>query len=369
MIKLDPANIDMGGIKEAAELIDAGALVAFPTETVYGIACRARSDSLGRLDRVKGRSAQKRFTLHIAQPSNVDTYVPTMKIIARKLIRNAWPGPVTIVFELQRRDIDIQRKKLEPDVFESLYKNGSIGIRCPDHPVATALLGQTLNPVVAPSANLTGHSPAVNGEQVLRRLSGRIDMLLDAGPSQYGVNSTVVKMSKKGLEILRPGVCSKERLRTLSKVKFLFVCTGNTCRSPMAEGFCKKYLAEKLHAHIDELDQIGYTVDSAGVIGSVGFPASPQAVVACAAKGVDLGAHRNKGLSEKLIEESDFIYVMEPAHREKVLAIVPSAAGRCLLLEENGRVLDPIGHPQSFYDSCAEQIQKAVTERIDELAI
>ena len=367
VVKLDPASVDLEKVKEAAGLIDDGALVAFPTETVYGIACRANRDTLARLGQLKGRSPQKYFTLHISRPEDADTYVPRIRLSTQKLIRNAWPGPVTIVFELDKPDIEKQRHKVGRGVFDSLYKNGSIGIRCPDHPIATALLKQTRHPVVAPSANLGGESPAIDGDQVLERLSDRIDMLLDGGPSRYGLNSTVVKMGKTGMELLRPGVCSEEHVRTWSRIKFLFVCTGNTCRSPMAEGIFRKYLAEKLHAHVDELEKIGYTVDSAGTLGSVGFPATMQAVIACANKGVDIRSHWNKGLSNELIEESDVIYVMERIHRERVLEMAPGAAERCYLLEEDGQIPDPIGRPQDFYDSCAERIERAVVKRISEL--
>ncbi|MFC1633590.1 L-threonylcarbamoyladenylate synthase [Planctomycetota bacterium] len=369
MIKIDPANIEKEKIKKAAELIDAGALVAFPTETVYGIACRARSDSLAKLSSLKERSSEKHFTLHVAQPNDVDSYVPTIKLNAKKLIQNAWPGPLTIVFDLDKPDIEKQRKKLEQDVIEHLYKNDSLGIRCPDHPIATTLLRQAFHPVVAPSANLAGEPPSINGDQVVDRFSGQIDMLLDAGPTKYGLNSTIVKIGKNGIEVLRPGVFSEEHVKALSRIKFLFVCTGNTCRSPMAEGIFRKYLAEKINANVDEIEKIGYTVESAGMIGSIGFPASPESVVACTAKGVNIEAHRNKRLSKALIEESDYIFVMESVHRAKVLALVPQAADRCLLLKENGQIPDPIGRPQSDYDRCAEQIERAVKNRISELVI
>ena len=165
VVKLDAANVDSAKIKEAASLVDDGGLVAFPTETVYGIACQAKTDSLARLNDIKGRDRTKYYTLHIGQKNNVKKYVPTIGLRAEKLIRNAWPGPLTIVFELDHTDIDKQKKNLERKFFKSLYTNNSIGIRCPDNPIATMLLQATNNPVIAPSANIAGQPPAVDAEQ------------------------------------------------------------------------------------------------------------------------------------------------------------------------------------------------------------
>ncbi len=369
VVKLDAESVDSGKIKEAAALVDAGRIVAFPTETVYGIACRVKADSLARLDKLKARSSDKHYTLHIGQRIDVNKYVPKIKLNAQKLIKNAWPGPLTIVFELDQDDINKQQQSLQQDVFESLYKGDSIGIRCPDNLIAAMLLRQARNPVVAPSANLKGQTPAVDGSQVLAQLSGRIEMLLDAGPCKYAKSSTVVKMGKGGLQVLRPGVYSQTELEAMSQVKFLFVCTGNTCRSPMAEGILQKYLAEKLQCQVDNLEKIGYKVSSAGVINSTGFPASTEAIAACEARGIDITAHRNKGLSRELIGESDFIFAMERIHRDRVVALEPDAANKCLLLAGNKGIPDPIGRPQKFYNDCAKLIEKALKKRIAELLI
>ena len=369
VLKLDAAQIDSAKINEAVTLIDSGGLVAFPTETVYGIACRVKIDSLARLDDIKGRSAGKYYTLHIGRKGEVEKYVPTIGFKAKKLISNAWPGPLTVVFDLDRKDIDKQQNNLEKEVFESLYKNNSIGIRCPDNLIASMLLQQTSNPVVAPSANITDRPPAVEAEQVLEQLSGRIDLLLDAGPCKYKKSSTVVKIGKRGLKILRPGFYSQEELEALSRIKFLFVCTGNTCRSPMAEGIFRKYLAEKLQCNVDGLDKMGYKTNSAGIIGSVGFPASAEAVAACAAMGVDIKAHRNKALSKELIEESDIVFAMEQIHRDRAIALDSKAAEKCLLLAGNTGIPDPMGHPQQFYSNCAKLIERVVQKRIGELEI
>jgi protein-tyrosine phosphatase len=274
-----------------------------------------------------------------------------------------------MVFDLDEKDINKQRQKLEKEVFEELYKNNSIGVRCPDNPIATMLLQQTNNPVIAPSANISGDSPAIEADHVLERFSGQIDMLLDAGPCRYKESSTVVKMGKKGLGILRLGVFSWAELEVLSQITFLFVCTGNTCRSPMAEGIFRKYLAEKLQCKVEHLDKMGYKVTSAGTMGSIGFPASAEAVAVCAAKGINIGDHRNKSLSKSLIKDSDFIFVMERVHRDMIMSIEPEAADRCLLLAGNEDIPDPIGRSQKFYENCARLIEKAIKERINGLAI
>lgn len=369
VIKLDRDKADIAKIKEAATLVDSGGLVAFPTESVYGIACRANIDSLIKLNNLKGRDSDKYYTLHISQKNEAKKYVPTIGLKAEKLIKSAWPGPLTIVFELDDQDMDKQQISLKRGVFESLYKNKSIGIRCPDNPIASILLRLTHNPVVAPSANVTGQMPATDAQEVLAQFSGQINLLLDAGPCKYKQSSTVVKIGKKDLEILRPGVYSQLELEAMSEVKFLFVCSGNTCRSPMAVGIFRKYLAEKLQCEVDLLGKIGYKISSAGIMYTAGSPASTEATAACAAKGIDIKAHRSQALSREIIEENDFIFAMSRVHCERVIALSQEASNKCMLLAEDKDIPDPIGQGQQVFNNCAELIEKAVKKRIGELVI
>jgi L-threonylcarbamoyladenylate synthase len=369
VIKIDANNIDDSALRKAAAVVDAGGLVAFPTETVYGIACRVSSASLDKLNQLKGRPSEKYYTLHIADPDDVSKYVPTMGLRAKKLVKIAWPGPLTIVFELNDKDLKLQKARFQHEVFDNLYRDSSIGIRCPDNSVAKKLLSFTTSAVVAPSANLTNQPPAVNAGQVSEQFKNQLDTILDAGTCKFAKNSTVAKISKVGIEILRQGVLTESQVLEMAKVTILFVCTGNSCRSPMAEYLFKKYLAEKLVCPVDALEQKGYIIRSAGTMGLVGFPATDEAVNACLAKGVDISAHRSSALTRQLIEQSDLIYVMSQAHGQAVVEICLEAAEKCMLLAEDRDIADPIGQSQSIYDSCADLIDNAVKKIIGELVL
>lgn len=360
---------DLDRIREAAQAVEAGGLVAFPTETVYGIACRVERTALARLDRIKGRDACKHYTLHIGQLDEYRRYVRNVGMRAEKLIRQGWPGPLTLVFTLDAEQLAERRNELGNDVADTIYKDGSIGIRCPDHPVASLLLRLVSCPVVAPSANRAGDEPAREADEVIARLGEDVDLVLDAGPCKYGTSSTVAAVTKQGIQLLREGVYPASQLKKMAEITFLFVCTGNTCRSPMAEGLFRRYLAEKIGCDIDELADRGYKVLSAGTMNMVGVPASAEAVRACALKGVDIGSHMSRPLTPSLIDASDFIYGMTRAHCEQVIFLSPEAQQKCHLLVPGGEVPDPIGQPQEYFNRCAGYIEAAVKARISELAI
>lgn len=137
----------------------------------------------------------------------------------------------------------------------------------------------------------------------------------------------------------------------------------------MAEGIFRKYLAEKLGCEVDCLGRKGYKVSSAGVLDMAGFSASSEAVAACAAKGVDIRAHRSRTLSRRLIEESSRVFAMERMHQAKVAALSPGAAAKCVLLAGDSEIPDPIGQQQAVYNACADLIEEAVRKRISELVI
>ncbi len=367
VIKIDSDKPDIEVIRQAAKLLESGGLVAFPTETVYGIGCRAQADSLARLDEVKQRSGEKYYTLHIGRKEDVRKYVPIIPPRVEKLMQKCWPGPISIVFELTQQQIEKVQGIFQPETFAYMYRDNSIGIRCPDNLVAALLLQNTVWPIVAPSANLTARQPAIKAQEVLDQFDGKIDMLLDGNPCKYKKASTVVKMGKEGLRILRQGVVSKDELQRLSTINILFVCTGNICRSPIAKGLFQKYLAEKLDSKVDHLEEMGYKISSAGTAAAPGLRASSESIEFCAAKGVDITAHRSKFLTRDLIQDCDYIFVMCRMHKQYVVSLMPEAARQTLLLDEGREIPDPIGGGKDVYERSGILIEEAVKRRVTEL--
>ncbi|MHC5173359.1 MAG: L-threonylcarbamoyladenylate synthase, partial [Planctomycetota bacterium] len=235
-------------VQRAARWLDEGKLVAFPTETVYGIGCKADKHTFERLNEVKGRQPDKCYTLHIGSPEHLEKYIPSMSLKAQKLVQNAFPGPVTVVFELDDQAFRQIRQSLPKGVFEVLYSGQTLGVRHPACPITCEILAQAHSPIVAPSANPGGLSPATSVKEVLGYFDGEIEGIVEIPhfEADFKQSSTVVKVGKKGVQILREGAVSASQIRKWITIRLLYVCTGNTCRSPMAAGFCRKYFADNL---------------------------------------------------------------------------------------------------------------------------
>ena len=255
VIKVASNEVCADAVHRGCEILSDGGLVAFPTETVYGLAARADSpEAIARLREVKSRGPDKAFTVHIGFSDDVSKYVPDLKGSTNRLIRNAWPGPLTIITKVDDPSSLPAMTRLNESAVSVMYYQNMIGLRCPDNDFARELLVTVDAPIVAASANRAGQPPPWTGDDVLRELDGQIDLLIDAGRTKYAKPSTIVRVTDSSYEMIREGVFDAGIIERLSMVRILFVCTGNTCRSPMAEALAKKMLAERMGCDISDLE-------------------------------------------------------------------------------------------------------------------
>ena len=194
VIKIDPTNPDAEKIALAAEVINNGGLVAFPTETVYGLGADATdSNAAKKIYEAKGRPSDNPLIIHIANPEDAEKYAYTCELYY-KLAKAFMPGPLTVIMP-----------KRDSVPFSVTGGLDSVAVRCPSHPIANAIIAKANVAIAAPSANLSGSPSPTAAEHVISDLDGRVDVIVDGGVCEIGLESTIVKIDNGTLTLLRPG--------------------------------------------------------------------------------------------------------------------------------------------------------------------
>lgn len=224
---VDPAHLETAQaqetIEQAAAILRSGRLLALPTETVYGLGANAYdADAVARIFAAKQRPNWDPVIVHIASEAMLEKLVTEIPATARKLMAAFWPGPLTLL---------LPRSAAVPDSVTA--GRPLVGVRMPAHPVAFELIYRAGIPVAAPSANTFGHTSPTTAAHVLDDLDGRIDAVLDAGPTEHGVESTVLDPCQNPMVIYRPGAVTAAQIRDAAGPVEVF-------RSPSSGGFNKR---------------------------------------------------------------------------------------------------------------------------------
>jgi L-threonylcarbamoyladenylate synthase len=222
-------------VKRAAKLLRAGEIVALPTETVYGLAANAFDEkAVAKIFQIKGRPANNPIIVHVASLEMAGRCVKDWPNNADQLARAFWPGPLTLV---------LPRAKEIPDNVTA--GGATVGVRWPSHPLIQAVIRRCDFPLAAPSANLSGRISPTSAEHVRKQLGGKILLIVDGGPSQVGIESTVLDLTVSPPQVLRPGMIHAESLAAVvgkAQNEKAEVRAGVHLRSP---GLLKKHYAPK----------------------------------------------------------------------------------------------------------------------------
>ena len=327
-----------------------GEIVALPTETVWGLCTLATERGYKRLKVIKQRK-DKPFAIFLPSINTLYKIATHITQRRRALIDNFFPGPMTVI---------VNTKKSFQKQFPFLPSK--VGVRIPAIKDILSVLRAVNRPVLATSANISGREELSSCREIIEAFGNEV-VCFDLDVKSMGLPSTVIDITQYPFSILRAGAIGPVEIRkivrhppkwnTSEPFTVLFVCSGNSCRSPMAEGMFRMMIPKDLNIR----------TASCGTLRFVGAPATIEAQRAVMQYNADISSHKSQAISRELLLRSHLILAMEEHHIYTISSIAPEVWDRCFLLGGFGtkhpyEIPDPIGMPQEIYNSIARLIHR-----------
>jgi protein-tyrosine-phosphatase/tRNA A37 threonylcarbamoyladenosine synthetase subunit TsaC/SUA5/YrdC len=358
VLEWSPSTEPEGFVRQVQGSLTAGQAVLLPTRSGFvalvnpsAPAAYAQLDSLRKL----GGSTP---SLLAFGPEDVAALGLALPRPAARLMERTWPGPVTIALPVAK-ELAVPKEWTEP-VRAAVATKGLIRFRCPDHAIFDTLF------VAQGPATLVVDLPDCEPKTVADALGESAGLLIFGGQPAKFLRPTVVQVDGKSCSVLEDGFVPAADIEKLTARLILFVCTGNTCRSPMAEALAKRLLADRLNCSLDELPAHGYWVMSAGVAAYGGDAASEEAVKVVAAMGADLARHESRPVNPQILAAADDVIAMTHSHAAALAMRYPGFGPPARLLCGDDDLVDPIGGNADVYRECARTIhthlERLVTE-------
>lgn len=268
LISLNPLSPDPSALEEAASILRCGGLVAFPTETVYGLGADARSvDAVARIFEAKGRPADNPLIVHVASVEMAKTYAALWPELADRLAAVFWPGPLTLI---------VQKRPEIPDLVTAGLS--AVGLRIPAHAIARQLIEHADLPIAAPSANPYMELSPTTAQHVAAGLGDRIDLILDGGPCAVGIESTVLDLTGTVPVILRPGGISLEAILAIAPETILGGGTVEAGARP-SPGLAQRHYAPRTPLRLLERARLVQAAREAGQAAVVTIGPAPEGLL------------------------------------------------------------------------------------------